>query len=704
MSSTGRDFESAIYKWTVPNEASTDLITYRFDSKNLTPVPPHTGEQMIGIVVNGDYWAEYAKVKLKTPLEAGKEYYVEYWMSMPTHYTKHKPVPTALNDHFGVLFSKDIYNGDKRILTATPSVPASSKNVVRPVKWVKVTGRFTAKEAATHMYIGQFLDENQQDKIAQGYFFIDDVFVEAFTNTAVDYTPSRYYTIKGKTASVNVDNIYFETDKYDLLPESYTELDNLVTILNKNPTLKIEVQGHTDDVGSETHNKELSYNRAKAVYDYLHNSGIGKSRLRFEGYGISKPVAENTSDEGRQKNRRVDFIVEADPELEDSREMMAPEYIYKFSNEIPADKRARLSFIGQYANKWHCNGTSTEQPNTVERNNLKNSKPLEAKKEILTIAEKEKVLFFNEYADHPQNRSFLSTMLEDLFQKGFTYLCLEDIVASDKELNNRAYPVINSGYYVKDPVYGDLVRRALAMGFEIVSYQPNNMQLKKASEIVKRSAKYSDPGLLKQSAKDWSRAMNINRILKKDPAAKLIVLTSRGNIKEVNDKGFRSMAGWFQTFTNINPFTIEMRTFTEKCKTEEHPLYAVRTVKTPSVFYYKNERFISKELNTITEQTGKFVDMQVYFPRSSYRNDRPTWLEQGGYRTYQEVNPDKYGMSTPCMVMAFKKGEDLSFAVPMDVIELGYTKTRTSLLLPVGEYILLLNDGNQAKQVDWVVE
>ena len=704
MSSTGRDFESAIYKWTVPNEASTDLITPRFDSKNLTEIPPRTGEQMIGIVVNGDYWAEYGKIKLLEPLKKGTEYYVEYWISMPTYYSKNKPVPTNLNDHFGLYFSKDIYNGDKRILTAKPHVGATPNDVARPVKWTKVTGKFVADNNATHLYLGQFLDETDPGKLAKGYFFIDDVFVEAFTNSAVDYTPSRYYSIKGSTASVNIENIYFETDKYELLASSYDELDNLVKILNKNPTLKIEIQGHTDDVGSAEHNKELSYNRAKTVYDYIHNSGIEAERLAFQGYGITKAIASNDSETGRQKNRRVDFVVEPDPQLEDSREMMAPEYIYKFSSQIAPDKKARHSFIGRYVNKWNCDGRSEEKPKTVELNQLKNSRPVTARKYITEIAKKEKALFFNEYPDHPQNRAFISTLLDDLFAAGFTYFFMEDVVTSDKELNNRAYPVINTGYFVKDPVYGDLIRQALLKGFEIVSYEPTKAQIEKAKTIVKRTAKFSDPALLHQCAKDWARAMNINRIYKKDPAAKILVLTSRGNIKEVNTNGFKTMASWYRTFTKINPLTIDQRTFTEKCKADEDPLYGNRTVKKPTIFLYKNSPFIKQETNTITETTGKFVDLQIYFPRSSFRNDRPTWLEMDGYRLHQEVNPDKYGMGSPCMVMAFKKEEDISFAVPMDAIELGNTGTRTSLLLPTGSYTLLLNDGKQAKQVDWEVE
>ena len=80
MSTSGIDFERAIRKWTVPNEATTDLITPRFDSKNLTTIPPRSGNNMVGIVVNGDYWAEYACVELKEPIKPGQTYYVEYWI------------------------------------------------------------------------------------------------------------------------------------------------------------------------------------------------------------------------------------------------------------------------------------------------------------------------------------------------------------------------------------------------------------------------------------------------------------------------------------------------------------------------------------------------------------------------------------------------------------------------------------------------
>jgi outer membrane protein OmpA-like peptidoglycan-associated protein len=109
--------------------------------------------------------------------------------------------------------------------------------------------------------------------------------------------------------SVVLKNIFFETDSYALKPESKTELDELVSFLNKNTGIKIEIGGHTDNVGTETYNQELSENRAKSVYDYLADHGIEKDRLEFKGYGLSKPIDSNETEEGRANNRRTEFTI-----------------------------------------------------------------------------------------------------------------------------------------------------------------------------------------------------------------------------------------------------------------------------------------------------------------------------------------------------------------------------------------------------------
>ena len=104
-------------------------------------------------------------------------------------------------------------------------------------------------------------------------------------------------------------NIFFDTDKYDLLPDSKAELGKLVIFLQKNPALKIEIGGHTDNEGSDAHNITLSQNRAKAVYDYLVLNGIEASRLTYKGYGESTPIDSNQTHDGRAKNRRTELKV-----------------------------------------------------------------------------------------------------------------------------------------------------------------------------------------------------------------------------------------------------------------------------------------------------------------------------------------------------------------------------------------------------------
>lgn len=110
-------------------------------------------------------------------------------------------------------------------------------------------------------------------------------------------------------ASVVLNNLFFESGKYELLPKSMTELNKIVRFMTENGTTKMEISGHTDDVGKDADNMVLSNNRAKAVVDYLIQSGVKKTNLVYKGYGETKPTAPNTNDENRMLNRRIEFRV-----------------------------------------------------------------------------------------------------------------------------------------------------------------------------------------------------------------------------------------------------------------------------------------------------------------------------------------------------------------------------------------------------------
>ncbi|TAL70069.1 MAG: OmpA family protein [Bacteroidetes bacterium] len=112
---------------------------------------------------------------------------------------------------------------------------------------------------------------------------------------------------EGQTVRMN--NLFFEFGKYEILQDSYPELNRIIKFLNDNPSVRIQISGHTDSIGSINSNLVLSRNRAKAVSFYILANGISKSRLITKGFGDTKPVAGNSSEEGRQQNRRVEFLI-----------------------------------------------------------------------------------------------------------------------------------------------------------------------------------------------------------------------------------------------------------------------------------------------------------------------------------------------------------------------------------------------------------
>lgn len=101
-------------------------------------------------------------------------------------------------------------------------------------------------------------------------------------------------------------NIYFDTDKYEIKPESKVELSIVVRAMKENPNIRVEISGHTDNRASAQHNQVLSLNRAKSTVEYLVQQGIDRSRFEIKGYGLTQPCATNDTEEGRQMNRRIE--------------------------------------------------------------------------------------------------------------------------------------------------------------------------------------------------------------------------------------------------------------------------------------------------------------------------------------------------------------------------------------------------------------
>jgi outer membrane protein OmpA-like peptidoglycan-associated protein len=144
---------------------------------------------------------------------------------------------------------------------------------------------------------------------ALGYTFFSRGFKPDTADVFKDRLKKVPLAILKKDAVVQLQDITFETGKAELKPESNEELDRLVSLLEGNQTIKVEISAHTDDVGNDDSNLKLSEKRAKTVVDYLVSKNIKTERMTAKGYGETQPLVPNDTDENKAKNRRVQFKI-----------------------------------------------------------------------------------------------------------------------------------------------------------------------------------------------------------------------------------------------------------------------------------------------------------------------------------------------------------------------------------------------------------
>jgi outer membrane protein OmpA-like peptidoglycan-associated protein len=144
-----------------------------------------------------------------------------------------------------------------------------------------------------------------------GYIFINSRMKLPASSSQTQEIPRRFELMRFETGAHDIlRNIYFNTNKATFTKESYNELNKMERMLFENPAFMVNIEGHTDNVGNKSYNLKLSQNRAKAVVNYLIGKGIDSRRLKWEGFGESKPLASNDDEkDGREINRRVEFTI-----------------------------------------------------------------------------------------------------------------------------------------------------------------------------------------------------------------------------------------------------------------------------------------------------------------------------------------------------------------------------------------------------------
>jgi OOP family OmpA-OmpF porin len=155
-------------------------------------------------------------------------------------------------------------------------------------------------------------DKNYSIRASADHFFAisENLNLDSLVKAGYKEIHKDLYLVPIEIGSVvRLNNVFFDFDKWDLRPESFVELDRVVKLLKENPAIEIEMSAHTDSRGSDEYNFKLSDNRARSVREYILSKGIAESRIISQGYGETKPVVDNDTDDNRQLNRRVEFKI-----------------------------------------------------------------------------------------------------------------------------------------------------------------------------------------------------------------------------------------------------------------------------------------------------------------------------------------------------------------------------------------------------------
>lgn len=157
--------------------------------------------------------------------------------------------------------------------------------------------------------LGLLADQAYQVQVSAKGYLTETFAVSPADSTGALLTRAVFLTPLAVGESIALRRIFFETGKYELLRESFAELDGLAELMLGTPTLHIRVEGHTDAVGDFDKNLELSRQRAAAVKAYLVQKGIAEGRIEAQGYGSTRPLSKKASEEARQQNRRVELVI-----------------------------------------------------------------------------------------------------------------------------------------------------------------------------------------------------------------------------------------------------------------------------------------------------------------------------------------------------------------------------------------------------------
>jgi hypothetical protein len=275
-------------------------------------------------------------------------------------------------------------------------------------------------------------------------------------------------------------------------------------------------------------------------------------------------------------------------------------------------------------------------------------KPRPAVDVILEMTKNRKAVFFNEAHSAPITRTLTIELLSKLREQGFNYFAAETLYATDHDLEKRGYPTAKTGFYTNEPLYGEMVRTALKLGYHVVSYDVENAGVGDRRERAGAENLY-------------------DQVFKKDPNARLVVNAGFAHVQKSGKYlGGTSMGEFFQKVSGIDPLTIEQTMMIQHARPDQdHPFYsAIIDANHP----HQPIVFVAGDGKAWTLKPNQY-DMSVIFPPRESNNDRPSWVALNGLRSAYHVGSELCHNQFPCLIEARYNGEGVD-SIPADRVVL----------------------------------
>jgi hypothetical protein len=302
--------------------------------------------------------------------------------------------------------------------------------------------------------------------------------------------------------------------------------------------------------------------------------------------------------------------------------------------------------------------------------NLKNIQYVPAKNAIISNAAYYQIIMINESPSKPLHRVFTYSLLEDLYKAGYHYLAMDAF----NNFSNKCLDSLNifTGYFTNEPVAGELVRKAIQLGFKLIAYEDT------------LAAEHTN------SQRDSVQAENIYRVIKNDPSAKILVHAGYHHISEEKIGDYIPMALWFRKISNLDPFTIDQTGMTEGSEfaygRKFYDLFNIRFAISSSSIIYQNKR----PFNPLEE---KGYDIIVMHPATTYQHNRPSWLSFYSDRKATLIQPTAKMLF---FVQAYYENEYsadlLNYIIPADQTYITNRDGYYCLYLKKGKYKIVMRD------------